>query len=110
MTHPWRESLLFVVAISLAAPAWAQKEPTPETLKQVLEKRLLTLTPAGTTARTVLFQEVRAGKANAGSFPFQVTALIRDYGPGYPANRYYGETCVGRMNQWVFTLTIPGMK
>jgi hypothetical protein len=60
------------------------------------------------TERTVLFQEVRAGAPVGGSYPFQVTALVRDYGPGYPANRYYGETCVSRFEKARFTLSPDG--
>ncbi len=96
--------LLIVFGLA-ALPVWAQTPPTVDTLKQVLEKRLQSLKPGGMTERNVLFQAVRPGTPNAGSYPFQVTAIVRDYGPGYPANRFYGETCVGRMNQWVFTLS-----
>ena len=73
--------------------------PSVDTLKQVLNKRLQSLRPDGMTERNVLFQEVRAGSPAPGSYPFQVTAVIRDYGPGYPANRYYGETCVSRLEK-----------
>jgi hypothetical protein len=105
MTYRRQPLLGLVVVFGLAAlPALAQTPPTVDTLKQVLEKRLQSLKPGGMTERNVLFQVVRPGTPNAGSYPFQVTAIVRDYGPGYPANRFYGETCVGRMNQWVFTL------
>jgi len=33
-----------------------------------------------------------------------VSGYIRDYEPGYPANRYYGNTCVGHMDKKVFRL------
>lgn len=79
-------------------------QPTPDVLKVTLNKRLQSLRPTGTTERQVLFQEVRAGTPSGGLHPFQVTALIRDYGPGYPANRHYGETCVGKMDKWKFDL------
>lgn len=82
----------------------AAAAPTADTLKQVLTKRLKSLRPSGMTERDVLFQEVRAGRADGGTYPFQVTALIRDYGPGYPANRYYGETCVGHLDKVRFVL------
>ena len=60
------------------------------------------------TERNVLFQNVRQVAGNAGSYQFEVTALIRDYGPGYPRNRYYGQTCVGKMNQRLFTFGPDG--
>lgn len=94
--------LALLIAASDVASA---QQPSAETLKQVLTARLLALLPSGYAQRKVLFQEVRPGTPGPGSFPFQVTALIWDYGAGYPANRYYGDTCVGQMNKWVFTLS-----
>lgn len=81
--------------------------PSPDVLKQVLTKRLLSLQPTGTTERQVLFQSVTPAPRKGAFYPFTVTALIRDYGPGYPANKFYGETCVGKMDNWVFNLS-PG--
>lgn len=99
------KNLAFLVAIVLIAPACAaEAQPSTEQFKQVFEAQLQKLTPTGVTERTVLFQEVRPGKATAGVHSFQVTALIHDYGPGYPANRYYGQTCVGKMDKWPFDL------
>jgi hypothetical protein len=92
-----------LLAFHAALASGAEAAPTVDTLKQVLERRLLSLTPTGTTERQVLFEEVRAGKPGT-TYPFQVTASIRDYGPGYPANKFYGETCVGRMEKWPFEL------
>ena len=99
-------SLVAAVALmTLHAPLaiGAEAAPTVDTLKQVLERKLLSLKPTGTTERQILFEEVRAGKPGT-TYPFQVTASIRDYGPGYPANKFYGETCVGRMEKWPFEL------
>lgn len=99
-------SLVTAVAfIALHAPLaiGADAAPTVDTLKQALERRLLSLKPTGMTERQVLFEEVRAGKPGT-TYPFQVTASVRDYGPGYPANKFYGETCVGRMEKWPFEL------
>src|SRR5260370_13674615 len=78
--------------------------PTADTLKQVLNKKLQSLRPDGTTERSVLFQESRAGGGTGGIYSFQVTALVRDYGSGYPKNRYYGETCVGHLDRAEYTL------
>ncbi len=99
-------SLVTAVAfIALHAPLaiGAEAAPTVDTLKQALERGLLSLKPTGMTERQVLFEEVRAGKPGT-TYPFQVTASVRDYGPGYPANKFYGETCVGRMEKWPFEL------
>src|SRR5438445_8981726 len=82
--------------------ARAADQPSADVLKQALDKSLQSLRPTGTTERNVLFQEVRPGTPNAGYYPFQVTLLIRDYGPGYPANKFYGETCVGKLEKEKF--------
>ena len=66
-------------------------------MKQALTKRLAELKPDGMTERNVLFQSVVAGKGMDGTYPFKVTMTIRDYGAGYPANRYFGETCVANI-------------
>jgi hypothetical protein len=87
-----------------AAHAFAQT-PTVDTAKQALNKRWQQLKPDGMTERNVLFQEITAGRASAGNYPFQVTVVIRDYGPGYPANRFYGTTCVSRIEHGTYTLS-----
>jgi hypothetical protein len=87
-----------------AAALHAADAPTADVLKQVLQKRLLSLKPGGMTERNVLFEDVKAGSPSGGGYPFQVTATVRDYGPGYPKNKFYGETCVGRMEKWPFVL------
>src|SRR5258708_8227241 len=92
-------------AALVSAMVLCAQAPTVDTLKQLLNQRLQKLRPDGSTERNVLFQDVRAGNASGGDYPFQVTALIRDYGAGYPANRYYGETCVGQMDKRVFRVS-----
>jgi hypothetical protein len=94
-------TLMFTTLAGMAAPG----APTADTLKQVLNKRLQSLLPGGMTERNVLFQVVRPGNSSRGFYPFQVTALIRDYGPGYPANRFYGTTCIGHLDKVEFTLS-----
>lgn len=101
-------SRLFLSIALTCGASYAANAPSADTLKELLAKRLQSLRPTGTTERQVLFQEVRAGTPNGGSYPFQVTAAIRDYGPGYPANRFYGETCVSRFDKAVFALSPDG--
>lgn len=79
-------------------------QPSVAQFEQALDAQLQKLKPEGFTERTVLFQDVRAGKPKGGFFPFEVTAVIHDYGPGYPKNRYFGETCVGTMDAWKFDM------
>lgn len=96
---------LVLLAASLTAVSHAaQPAPSADILKHALTKKLQKLTPAGMTERQVLFQEVRAGTPTGASYPFQVTAVLRDYGPGYPANRFYGTTCVNHFDKARFAL------
>jgi hypothetical protein len=92
--------LILVLLLFVAAGQAADTRPSVAQFKQVFEAQLQKLKPDGFTARTVLFQEVRPGTPNGGYYPFQVTAIPHDYGPGYPANRYYGRTRVGRLCDW----------
>src|SRR5437763_15338058 len=80
--------------------------PTVDMAKQALDKKWQKLKPDHVKERNVLFQEVRPGRPQGGSYPFQVTVLIRDYDAGYPPNRYYGKTCVSRIEQGVYTLEL----
>lgn len=95
----------FLILTIIASAAFAVTGPSAETLKEVLSRRLQSLRPTAMTERNVLFQEVRAGTPSGGTYPFQVTLLVRDYGPGYPANRFYGETCVSRFDKARFALS-----
>lgn len=96
----------FVVVSSLVVglSCAAADQPTVEQFKQVFDRQLQELKPQGYTERTVLFQDVRPGRANGGHYAFEVTATIHDYGPGYPTNRFYGATCVGKMDKWTFDM------
>ncbi|HYV99533.1 MAG TPA: hypothetical protein VE967_18895 [Gemmatimonadaceae bacterium] len=84
--------------------AGAQGAPGTDVLMQTLEKRLLALKPQGMSERTVLFGAVLAGKPAGSKYPFRVTLSVRDYGPGYPPNKYYGETCVGQITEWTYDI------
>jgi len=87
--------VLFLSAFSAICLAQA---PSVDVLKHVLENRLLKLLPTGMKERQVLYQSVIAASKNGAFYPFRVTALIRDYGTGYPPNGFFGETCVGKMD------------
>lgn len=92
-----------VLLVSCSGPAESQK-PSVETFKQVFEAHMQKLRPEGFTKRTISFVQVTPGTANGGYYPFKVTAYVHDYGPGYPANRYYGQTCLGFMEGWKFDM------
>jgi hypothetical protein len=100
----YRPTTLSLVLTLSAGIISAQSAPTADTLKQVLTKKLQKLMPGGMTERQILYQEVRPGSPTGASYPFQVTAALRDYGPGYPANRFYGQTCTNRFDQVRFVL------
>ena len=87
---------------------FAMAAPTAVDARKTLNAQLQKLKPAGYTQRTVLFETVTPGTPNGGYYPFIVTATIHDYGPGYPANRFYGDTCVGKMDKWKFDLRDNG--
>lgn len=89
----------FTLAVAFAAGL------TPDTAKQVLERSLLKLKPAGISERNVLFQDVRVAGGAGGTYQVLVTILVRDYEPGYPANRYYGNTCVGKFQDEKYTMS-----
>lgn len=96
--------LLLLSASLIPTSLSAQPAPIADTLKQALTKKLQKLIPSGMTERQVLFQEVRAGSPTGGSYPFQVTAVLRDYGPGYPPNNYFGTTCINHFDHARFAL------
>lgn len=97
----------FLALLATTFLACQAQAPTSDVLKQVLTKTLLSLTPDGTTERQVLYQSVKPAPKKGALYPFAVTAIVRDYGPGYPRNQYYGETCIGKMENWIFNLA-PG--
>jgi hypothetical protein len=100
--------LTTVTATWLAGAGSAFAQPsgaaTPDIAKQVLNRRWQELKMPDATERNVLFLDVRSSGSNS----FQVTAILRDYSPGFPLNHYYGKTCVARINQWVYKLWADG--
>ena len=99
-----RAVVLCAALCAAACSRAADRAPSPDDLKQALEKRLLSLKPGGSTERQVLFENVKPGAQSNGGYTFQVTASVRDYGPGYPKNKFYGETCVGRIDDLPFVM------
>ncbi len=80
-------------------------QPTLEEAAQALDKAWIKLTPDGMTERNVLFESIEAGQPNGETYPFRVTVTIRDYGPGYPPNSYFGQTCVTKIPAEPYRLT-----
>lgn len=92
----------FVVGMFTALKSGAQ--PSTEIFKEVFVKQLQHLKPVGYERRTVKLVQVTPGKTVGGTTSFKVTAYIHDYDEGYPSNKYYGQTCLGKMDNWIFTL------
>lgn len=98
-------SLLFAAGHTLAQ---AQSTPGPADAMQAIDRKLHKIWKDiginGT--RTVLFQQVVAGRGTPGHFPFRATILVHDQENGYPPNHYYGKTCVGRLEQETYILAL----
>jgi hypothetical protein len=97
-----RSRFSFFLVLSVAVLFSCEHEvsaqaPTVENFKQVMTKRLQKLMIDGYVQRDVRFVSVLAGKPKNGAYPFRATIVVRDYGPGYPKNHYYGQTCVGKL-------------
>ena len=75
----------------------ANEAPSANDARQAIELKLMAAKPAGFTERNVMLQNVVAEAPSGDAYPYWVTAIIRDYSPGFPANHFYGETCVGRI-------------
>lgn len=96
---------LMTLALVCAVSAPAQSAPTVEQFQAVLVARLQKLKPDWAKERTVLFQSVKAGTPKSGAYPFLVTAQVHDYGTGFPANKYCGQTTVGTFEDERFILS-----
>ena len=86
----------------------SEAQPTVETFKEAFVKKLKALQPEGYEKRTVKLVSVTKGATNGGATSFKVTAYIHDYDEGYPSNNFYGETCVGKIDNWTYTLLKDG--
>src|SRR3954453_9178860 len=81
-----------LAALALSHVAHAANRPDTSAFESAVEQRLQKLKPGDYTERNVHFVSVEQGKEQGGAYAFRATIAIRDYGPGYPANRYYGQT------------------
>ncbi|WP_146151850.1 hypothetical protein [Ahniella affigens] len=100
-----------VVALTLVLSSCAfggGNGPSTDQFKSALNDELQSLRPDGFTERTVLFDKVVPAGSNGPKHSFIVTATIHDYGPGYPSNGYYGQTCVRKMDAWTFDMVPRG--
>jgi hypothetical protein len=93
--------------ISSSSTIHAQNAPSPDDAKRAIDQRLQKIWKGlGTKGtRTVLFQQIVAGRGTPGHYPFRATILIHDQEVGYPANHFYGKTCVGRLDQQTYVLS-----
>jgi hypothetical protein len=99
---------LLSLVFTLALLANAQSAPTVDDAKRAINQRLQKIWKGlGTEGtRTVLFQDVLAGRGTPGHYPFRATLVVHDRDNGYPPNRYYGRTCVGKLEQETYILSM----
>ena len=91
-------AFLFIYTFAIA------QAPTVEFFKKTFYNQMQKLLPGGYEKRSIAFVDVVAGKPTGGHYPFKVTAYVQDYDNGYPPNKYYGQTCLGKMEGWKFDL------
>ena len=94
--------LLICIGFSYSCNLTAQ--PSTEDFKAAFVKELQQLLPEGYEKRTIKIVEVIPGAVNSGTYSYKVTAYIHDYDEGYPPNQYYGQTCLGKMDGYRFTM------
>jgi hypothetical protein len=99
-----KKNVVFFLTCALVSFSSCSQKPSVELFKQVFNAHMQKLRPEGYTKRTINFVQVTPGTPNGGYYPFKVTAYVHDYGPGYPSNHYYGQTCLGKMDGWKFDL------
>jgi hypothetical protein len=90
-------SLAIALSVFGGAAMAGHDQPTIEEVAQALDKAWMALKSDGVSKRSALFESIEAGQPNGETYPFRVTAIIRDYGPGYPPNKYFGQTCVRKI-------------
>ena len=93
----YKSSLPLFISLFLFI-SMAKAQPSVEQFKQQFYVQMQKLKPEGTTRRNVSFVQVIKGSSNGGYYSFKVTAYVHDYGPGYPSNHYYGQTCIGKFD------------
>lgn len=103
--HKYLTRHLLLCSFLFFASSCNAQQPSVEQFKQAFVAQLQKLKPTGFTERTIRFVQVTKGTSKGGYYSFKVTAYVHDYGPGYPANRYYGQTCLGKMDGWKFDLS-----
>lgn len=98
------QTLFILFACNILVACNSEAQPSTDVFKEAFVKRLQELRPDGYERRTVKLVQVTPGKTISGTTSFKVTAYIHDYDEGYPPNNYYGQTCLGKMDNQVFTM------
>jgi len=99
-----KKNLLLFTCFFLLPFLIKAQSPSVELFKQVFDAEMQKLLSPGFTRRTMNFIKVTPGTSSGGYYPFKVTAYVHDYAPGYPKNKYYGQTCLGKMEGWKFDM------
>jgi len=104
-----RNGLLKVLLLAFAVSATAfTAPPTVAEAQQILDGQWMKLRPGSAKERNVLFQSVKLIGGQGTSYRYSVSVILRDYDAGYPPNRYYGQTCVARIDNEPYTLWTDG--
>lgn len=98
------QPLFIFFVCGLLAAFNSKAQISTEIFKEAFVKELMQLRPEGYERRAVKLVQITPGRTNSGTKSFKVTAYIHDYDEGYPPNKYYGQTCVGKMDNWIFTI------
>lgn len=99
--------LAVALSVSLSNRALGQ---TTRDFMRVFEAQLQRHKPADVFKRTVLFREVRPGATTGGAPSFVASLTIHDYSPGWPPNKYYGKTCLGKIEHGTYSMLRDRLK
>jgi hypothetical protein len=99
-----------MAALSLVLPVRGSAQPTTKDLMRVLDARIQRSKPADMFKRTVLFREVRAGEPADRAYPFVVSLTIHDYSPGWGVNKYFGKTCLTKIDRVTYTMALDRLR
>ena len=77
---------------------------------RVLDAKIQRSKPADMFRRTVLFKDVRAGEPSNGVYPFSVSLTVHDYSPGWGTNKYFGKTCLSKIDGARYTMALDRLR
>jgi hypothetical protein len=91
-------------ALILVTPSVASAQPKTREVMQVLEYQIQRSKPSEILKRTVLIKDVKVGEGSGGVYPLVVSLTVHDYSPGFPPNKYYGKTCLAKVEHAAYRM------